>query len=86
MWYSVVRWWVDLWFSKRHRPEPTLSIRNLNRIKSILVVMGYLFKGNQKYIMDYRMSLIKTATMRQKSTVKDLSGLEVGSIAFILAS
>ena len=48
-------------------PEPTLSTMSLNRIKSVLMVMTYIFKEKGKYLEDYRLSLVKTVAMRQNN-------------------
>lgn len=54
---------------RKFPPEPTLSTITLNRIKNILVVLDYIFKENNKYVPDYRMSLMKSTAMRQQSSV-----------------
>lgn len=51
-------------FRRRQPPEPTLSIMVLNRIKSVLIVVGFMFREQKKHLMDYRCSLIKTMAMR----------------------
>ena len=49
-------------------PLPTLSTLSLNRVKSILMVVGHIFKENMKYVDDYRMSLLKITATRQKKS------------------
>ena len=55
-------------FSGRRSPEPTLTLAAIGRIKGILLVMGYLFQEGQRYLGDYRMSLVKSAIMVPKTS------------------
>ena len=57
------------YFSLPEVPPPTLSVSSQALIKSILLVVGYLFRENKRYLPDYRIALLKTATMARPREV-----------------
>ena len=48
---------------------PTLSISSQSLIKNVLIIVGYLFKENKKYLSDYRIALLRTTTMARPKDV-----------------
>ena len=57
-------------FSLPEVPPPTLSVSSQALIKSILLVVGYLFRDSKRYLPDYRIALLKTATMARPREVR----------------
>ena len=57
-------------FSPPEVPPPTLSVSSQALIRNILLIVGYLFRENKRYLPDYRIALLKTATMARPSEVQ----------------
>lgn len=51
-------------FGSAYRKEktPSISVNSLNLFESMFTIMSYLFKDEQRFLQDYRMSLIKGMT------------------------
>jgi hypothetical protein len=57
-------------FSLPEDSPPTLSISSQSLIKSILLIVGYLFRESKRYLPDYRIALLKTTTMARPREVR----------------
>ena len=60
---------IMYYFSLPEVAPPTLSVSSQALIRNILLIVGYLFRENKRYLPDYRIALLKTATMARPSEV-----------------